>query len=240
MIKRRRLRPGAVLPFDREVLLHLPLRYQHANIILQQGKILKRRASNLGTIAIEWPWFAMDNKTERLLSAPRELEAIKARLEEHHGGTPGAGPYSFCALLEARMGRIDTALEMNTRALAEARGDPMVLKRQAEILMMSGDHGAALQALSACRAVAPDHAFWHFLEGLIHESAGDMDRALPCFEAAAAMDDSTAELHGYLSDIYRDAGNTEAAIAALEKASRIAPNQQRYENRRNRLEKKSA
>ncbi len=240
MIKRRRLRPGATLPFDRDTLLVLPVRYQQTNIVVQQNKILRRRASDLSTIAIEWPWFAMDGKTDRLLNAPHELQKMQARLAEHHGGVPGAGPFSFGALLEARMGRPERALEMNAGAIEAAPDDPMARKRQAEFLMVLGDHAGALAEVEHARACAPDHAFWHFLTGLIHEAAGDATAARACHEAACAMDDSTAELHAHLADLCRDAGDAEAAVAALERAAEIAPNQQRYRNRRDRVLKKIA
>ncbi|SHM63567.1 Tetratricopeptide repeat-containing protein [Roseovarius litoreus] len=240
MIKRGRLRPGATLPFDRDTLLVLPVRYLQTNIVVQQSRILRRRASDLSSIAIEWPWFAMDGKTDRLLNAPRELERMRDRLAAHHGGTPGAGPYSYCALLEARMGRLKEALEMNTKAVEAAPEDAMVRKRQAEILLMTGDHAAALSEAEICRAIAPDHAFWHFLTGLIHRAAGDAAQARTWFEAACAMDASTAELHAQLADLCREMGDEEGAVAALDRAAEIAPNQQRYRNRRERLLKKQA
>ena len=240
MIKRGRLRPGATLPFDRDTLLLLPVRYQQTNIVVQQSRILRRRASDLSSIAIEWPWFAMDGKTDRLLNAPRELERMRDRLAEHHGGIPGAGPYSFCALLEARMGRTELALEMNSKAIEAAPDDVMVRKRQAEILMMAGDPAAALAEAEMCRAIAPDHAFWHFLTGLIHQEAGEPATARTWFETACAMDDSTAELHARLAELCREMGDDDGAVAALERAAEIAPNQQRYRNRRDRLLKKQA
>lgn len=240
MIKRGRLRPGATLPFDRETLLLLPVRYQQTNIVVQQGRILRRRAADLSTIAIEWPWFAMDGKTDRLLNASRELERMRDRLAEHHGGVPGSGPYSYCALLEARMGRAEEALRINAKAVEAAPEDAMVRKRQAEILLMTGDHAAALAEAEICRTLAPDHAFWHFLTGLIHHAAGDIVQARSWFEAACARDDSTAELHARLAELCREMGDEEGAAAALDRAAEIAPNQQRYRNRRERLLKKQA
>src|SRR6056297_2137624 len=207
MIKRGRLRPGATLPFDRDTLLVLPVRYLQTNIVVQQSRILRRRASDLSSIAIEWPWFAMDGKTDRLLNAPRELERMRDRRAAHRGRTPGAGPYSYCALLEARMGRLKEALEMNSKAVEAAPEDAMVRKRQAEILLMTGDHAAALAEAEICRAIAPDHAFWHFLTGLIHRAVGDTATARAWFEAACAMDDSTAELHAQLADLCREMGD---------------------------------
>ena len=238
MIKRRRLRPGATLPFDLATLKALPIRYQQTNILLQQNKILRRRASDLSSIAIEWPYFAMDGKTDRLLSAPDSLAQMRARLEQQGDNSPGGGPYSFCALLDARMGRLDAALERNGKAVQHAPDDPLVRKRQAEILMMRGDYEAALAEMDHCMACAPDHAFWHFLKGLIHERTGDLTTARAQHEVACAMDDSTAELHAHLAELCRNQGDGDAAVAALERAAQIAPNQQRYRNRSERLTRK--
>ena len=67
-----------------------------------------------------------------------------------------------------------------------------------------------------------------------------MVAARACFEQASAMDDSTAELHAHLADLCRNMGDEDAAVTALERAAEIAPNQQRYRNRRDRLLRKQA
>ncbi|RXV64677.1 hypothetical protein C6W92_07470 [Roseovarius sp. A46] len=240
MIKRRRLRPGRVLPFDRDTLLMLPIPYQQTNILVQQARILRRRASDLSTIAIEWPDFAIDGKVVRLLDSPRDLAALRDRIEADPRFAPGTLPDSFCALLEARMGRIEAALTRNSEARAANPDAPLIAKRQAEILSLGGDHAGALKEIEACRAMAPDHAFWHYLTGRIHLAAGDAAAARAAMERAAEMDDSTAELHSRLADLCRADGDEAAAIAALDRAAEIAPNQQRYANRRARLMRNSA
>lgn len=238
MIRRQRLRPGEVLPFDRETVMAVALGYQLHNIVLQQNKIIRARALDLSTIAIEWPWFALDGKTQRRVKSKHVLKSIRATLANSEDLQPGAGPFSFCALLDARMGRLDSALERNRQALEHAPEDQLVHKRQAEILMLKGDYAGAIAQMNECIACGPDHAFWHFLTGLIHERAGDMPRALVSFEKSAAMDDTTAELHAYIAEVYRSVGNPTAAVTALDRAAGIAPNQQRYRNRRNRIMRK--
>ena len=240
MIKRRRLRPGAVLPFDRDTLLMLPVRYQQTNILVQQARILRRRASDLSTIAIEWPDFAIDGKVARLLNSPRDLAALRDRIEADARFAPGTLPDSFCAMLEARMGRVEPALARNSEAREANPSAPLIAKRQAEILSLAGDHAGALLEMEACRAMAPDHAFWHYLTGQIHRRAGDPGAARASMDRASAMDDSTAELHSNLADLCREAGDEAAAVAALDRAADIAPNQQRYANRRARLLRNSA
>lgn len=235
MIKRRRLRPGRVLPFDRDTVLMLPIRYQQTNILVQQARILRRRAADLSTIAIEWPDFAIDGKVARLLSSPRDLTALRDRIEADPRFAPGSLPDSFCAMLDARMGRVEGALARNTAAREASPAVPLIAKRQAEILSLAGDHAGALREIDACRAMAPDHAFWHYLTGQIHRRAGDVTAARICMDRASAMDDSTAELHARLADMCRDMGDEAAAVAALDRAADIAPNQQRYANRRARL-----
>jgi len=229
-----------VLPFDRDTLLMLPIPYQQTNILVQQARILRRRASDLSTIAIEWPDFAIDGKVARLLNSPRELAAMRDRIEADPRFAPGTLPDSFCALLDARMGRVEAARTRNSEAREASPDAPLIAKRQAEILSLAGDHAGALGEIAACRAMAPDHAFWHYLEGRIHLAAGDQQAARAATERASAMDDSTAELHSRLADLCRDAGDEAAAVAALDRAADIAPNQQRYRNRRARLIRKSA
>lgn len=240
MIKRRRLRPGATLPFDRDTILMLPIRYQQTNILVQQARILRRRAADLSTIALEWPWFAMDGKVARLLASRADLDALRARIEGDARFVPGTLPDSFCALIDARAGRLDAALARNGAVLEASPDEPLVHKRQAEILSLRGDHAAALRQMESCRACAPDHAFWHFLTGHFHRAAGDPGAARAAMERAAAMDDSTAELHAILADLCREMGDEAAAAAALDRAAEIAPNQQRFRNRRARLMRDSA
>jgi tetratricopeptide (TPR) repeat protein len=239
MLRRGRLRPGAILPFDHDTVMALPVKYLLHNIVLQQNKILKRRALDLSTIAIEWPWFPIDGKTQRLLYAKPELNAMRTRLEAHETYVPGAGPFSFCALLDARMGNLDAALAQNTQALAHSPTDPLVRKRQAEILMLRGSHDEALKQMDLCMSHAPDHAFWHFLKGIIHENAGDQNAARTFFERASKMDYCTAELHAHLAELCREMGDFTAAATALERAVEIAPNQKRYLNRRERILRKN-
>lgn len=238
MIRRGQLKPGVTLPFDRETIMALPIPYHQTNIVLQQSKILKRRALDLSTIAIEWPWFAMDGKMRRRLDAVHELAGLQERLRSAEGFGPGAGPFSFCALLDLRMGRNKAALKSNQIALEHAPGDPLLHKRQAEILMHRGDYLEALKHMKTCMELAPKHPFWHFMNGLIRERAGQMQAARASFEQAADMDNCTAELHAHLAGVCEQAGDKRAAIAALERAADIAPNQQRYRNQRDRMAKK--
>ncbi len=238
MIRRQRLRPGEMLPFDRPTVMALELGYQLHNIVLQQNKIIRARALDLSSIAIEWPWFALDGKTQKLLSAKHDLGKMRSKLASDDRYVPGAGPFSFCALLDARMGKLDSALKQNEQALAHEPEDQLVRKRHAEILLLRGDHDAALRQMQECRSQGPDHAFWHFLTGLIHEASGDLRSAITSFEKSAAMDDTTSELHAYLAEVYRKTNNSTAAIAALDRAAQIAPNQQRYRNRRARIMRK--
>ena len=235
MIRQRRLKPGATLPFDRDTLVHLPIRYQQTNIVVQQNRILRRRALDLSTIALEWPWFAMDGKSKRLMSSKPDLEALRTRLMTDETYIRERDTFSFRALIETRLGDLDAALETNTQALNKVTDDPLIHKRQAEILMLRGDYDGALAQMEDCKALGPDHAFWHFLTGLIHQRAGDLTSARAAMKAATQMDETTAELHSFYADLCLDMQDKQAAIAALEQATEIAPNQKRYKNRRQRI-----
>ncbi len=239
MMVRRRLRPGRTLPFDRDTLFQLKLPYQSRNILLTQNKVLTRRIVDLSAIVLEWPYFAMDGKMKRLMQSPAVLGRMKEALVEH-AQEPGPGPYSFSALLEARMGDPEAGLARNAKAINAAPDDPLLRKRHAEMLAMIGDFRGALDQMDRCMAHAPEHAFWHFVMGHVHESAGDVERARRSYVTAANMDDSTPELHASLAELCRTMNDTEGAVSALARAAEIAPNQQRYRNRRDRLENKRA
>jgi predicted Zn-dependent protease len=89
--------------------------------------------------------------------------------------------------------------------------------------------------MELCKAIGPDHAFWHFLTGLIHQRAGDQKSARTAMKTATEMDETTAELHSIYADLCLEMQDKQAAIAALEQATEIAPNQKRYRNRRQRI-----
>jgi len=241
MVRRRRLKPGAALHFDAASLATIFVNPRGRNIILQQNRILNhRRAMDTSMITVDWPWFCTDSKLDRLFKTPSDVREIQGKLAERHQDRPGAGPYSFSAILEARMGNVERAQVLNERALKAAPQDGMVRKRQAEIYLMMGDHKRAIAEMQTYRTCAPDHPFWHFLTGMILEDAGNKTAALACFQTASRLDKSTPELHALVADRYIEAGQTDAAIAALQTAAELAPNQQKYAKRKARLLKRSA
>ena len=87
---------------------------------------------------------------------------------------------------------------------------------------------------------AADHAFWHFLKGIIHDNMGERKTARSFFEHASKMDNCTSELHAHLAQVCSEMGDFDAAAEALERAAEIAPNQKRYINRRARILRKNA
>lgn len=239
MINRGRLRPGRPLPFSAPVLSAVRVPYMRANMFLVQNKFIKRRAYDFSTIVIEWPYFVMDGKAERVVDSKPALEEIHDRVMAN--GTPEdlAERDSYGALLQARMGDAEGALARHAAAVEAFPDAVLVTKRQAEILAMAGRPEAAIDLIAPLAETSRSQPYWHYLHGRFLLQSDRPKEARTAWEAAAAMDHTTALIHSDLADLCRDLGDLDAAGAALDRAAQLAPTQQKFVNRKERYLKKA-
>ncbi|WP_397541302.1 hypothetical protein [Roseovarius salis] len=240
MINRRRLKPERPLPFSMPVVQALRVPYMRANMFLVQNKFLRRRAFDFSSLVVEWPYFVMDGKAERVVKNEKALQEIHDKLAAQQDEAGAAERESYCALVQARMGDAPGALKRHARSVEAMPGAPLVTKRQAEIRAMAGQPGAAADLVLPLAEASKHQPYWHYLLGRFRRMAGDAQGARTAWEAASAIDQTTALIHAELAELCRDMGDGAAAAAALDRAAEIAPTQQKFVNRKERYLKQAA
>ncbi|MEM7722935.1 MAG: hypothetical protein AAF376_11215 [Pseudomonadota bacterium] len=237
MVNRNRLRPHRPLPFSLPVVQSMRIPYVRANNYLEQNKLIKRRAYDFSTLVVEWPYFVMDGKADRIVANDKALGDI-------HDAVMGSGTddnkidrESYAALVQARMGDADGALERHHRVFQERSDDPLFIKREAEISALAGRPDAAADIIRPLSHAKAAHPFWHYLYGKFLLQAGDRPGALAAWKMAAEGDQTTAMIHAQFADLCREMDDLETAVLALDRAHEIAPTQQKFLNRKARLAK---
>jgi tetratricopeptide (TPR) repeat protein len=89
-----------------------------------------------------------------------------------------------------RLGRFNEAAESYASAL-NATGARTLLESRAMALAAAGDHGAAIDDMSAAirlAAAAPDHARLLVRRAEMHEAAGDLARAVADYQDVIRLD----------------------------------------------------
>jgi len=130
-------------------------------------------------------------------------------------------PYSYewfvrAELLAAR-GQDAAAAEAYRMALTSADEDPYVLARLADALDRSGDAEGADEALAAGLQIdARSEAVW-LASGKIAERRGSFERALEAYERAEAAAPNASDAPFALAALLERSGNSERAIAVLER-----------------------
>ncbi len=239
MINRRRLKPGHPLPFSLSVVQAMHVPYMRANMFLVQKKFLKRRAFDFSTLVVEWPYFVMDGKVERVVKNNKALGRIHDEVLAAGDDSDLAERESYCALVQARMGDVGEALKRHTTSIADMPDKPLVIKRQAEILAMAGRPDDAATLIRPLAENSGKQPYWHYLLGKFLRERGNLPEARAAWEAAAMIDTTTAVIHADLAELCRDMGDVKAAAASLDRAAQLAPTQQKFLNRKERYLKKA-
>jgi len=238
MINRRRMKPNHPLPFSESVVKAYRTRYQRSNMFLVQNKFVKRRAFDFSTLVVEWPYFVMDGKAERVVESRHALKAIYEKVMSVEDDESFVERDSYGALLQARMGDPDGALMRHSAHIQAEPDHIMIRKRQAEILAMNDRPLDAANIILPNAEQAQKQPYWHYLYGRFLLQAKQHDAARAAWETAAAMDMTTALIHSDLADLLYDMGDINAAAHALDRAAEIAPTKQKFMNRKMRYLKK--
>lgn len=240
MISRRRLRPNHPLPFSAGVVTAVRVPYMRANMLLVQNKLIRRRALDFSTLVVEWPYFVMDGKAERVVNSRESLRELHDKVMAADDPESQSERESYCALVQARMGDTEEALARHTPLFEADAGHVLKRKRQAEILGLCDQPVAAAQTIQPLIAQHENMPYWNYLYGKFLLQSGDREAARRAWEAASDLDNTTALIHSDLADLCLDLGDARAAAAALDRAAEIAPNQQKFVNRKRRYLKKAS
>jgi tetratricopeptide (TPR) repeat protein len=155
----------------------------------------------------DWNW------SEAELLFRRSLEAQpRSDLPEH----------LFALLVLLPLARIEEALNVLDAA---RRIDPLslfVAATRGAVLLMARRSGEA--ELEYRRALELDSNFWRALVGMgrCHESCGDYESAITCFERATSISDNVPTAIGALGRAYALAGRTKDARKLLDKLDTLA------------------
>ena len=237
MLYRRRLKPHGPIPYDPSLTATLRVPHQRVNKLLLQRKILKRRFFDFSAWVAEWPDFVLDKKARRMLKDANQLAALREKVLRVENPETLIARSSFAALLMAKMGEPNSALAENTRCLTAEPDNPMIVKRQAEILALSGAADQAIKLLEQSD-LRSEHPFWDFLKGQLYLRTERTQSAIRAFKLASMGDNSTAKIHEKFAEVSLAAGNEEDARFAYERASLSALGISKYRKKYDRLTKR--
>lgn len=237
LVERHRLKSGADLPVDLNLLRSQRLPYIQRGCLTVQRKLIKQKAIDFSLLVIEWHHLVLDRKAKRLLADRVRLKRIRALVSQHEGD-PGFD--SFRGLIQSFLGRHRSALQLTAEAQEQSPDDFLVNKRRAEALWAADRKHRALSLLKRLADSEEDNPFAHFLYAKHLEMAGNGTVALRHYELAAKHDASTPAIHAALADCQSAQNQLGAAVKSLTEASVLAPTFQKFVNQRDRLQRRIA
>jgi tetratricopeptide (TPR) repeat protein len=103
-------------------------------------------------------------------------------------------------------------------------GDATVLFRLAGLNFDLQRYDAAREYVQAAISISPATWLYHYLLGLVERSANRLTDARASLETAAKLQSTEAPVFNALGEVLLRQGERQAAIAAFEKAVKLAPN----------------
>jgi tetratricopeptide (TPR) repeat protein len=120
-------------------------------------------------------------------------------------------------------GDLKTAAERLELAREAKPGDAAVLFRLAGLNFDLRRYDAAREYVQAAISIAPATWLYHYLLGLIEQSVNRLADARASLETAANLQSTEAPVFNALGEVLLALGERQAAVAAFEKAVKIAP-----------------
>ena len=159
--------------------------------------------------------------------APREAanELAAAQVAAEHDGAPGAAA-DAARLLAANLRLADGAwaeAERLLRAVAGPRLRTAAAVNLALLEALRGETVRALDALEAVVAAVPDDAFAHYNLAVLERDVDRLRAAEEHYRAAMRLDPSLVESFRGFAALARARGDRPAALAALARATAVAP-----------------
>jgi superkiller protein 3 len=103
-------------------------------------------------------------------------------------------------------------------------GDATLLFRLAGLNFDLQRYDAAREYAQAAISISPATWLYHYLLGLVERSANRLADARASLETAAKLQSTEAPVFNALGEVLMEQGERQAAIAAFEKAVKLAPN----------------
>jgi len=123
--------------------------------------------------------------------------------------------------LEKAIARLELAREAKP-------GDATLLFRLAGLNFDIQRYDAAREYIQAAISISPATWLYHYLLGLVERSSNHLTDARESLETAAKLQSTEAPVYNALGEVLLEQGERHAAIAAFEKAVKLAPNDTTY------------
>jgi tetratricopeptide (TPR) repeat protein len=168
-------------------------------------------------------WGGLGKATERRAALARFSElAKKQNADEELQRKAAAWIDEARALLQA--GDLENAAARLELAREVKPGDATLLFRLAGLNFDLRRYDIAREYVQAAISISPSTWLYHYLLGLVERSANRLTDARASLETAAKLQSTEAPVFNALGEVLLEQDERQAAIAAFEKAVKLAPN----------------
>jgi len=168
-------------------------------------------------------WGGLGKAPERKAALARFSELAKKQNDDEELQRKAAAWIDDArALLQA--GDLEKAAARLELAREVKPGDATLLFRLAGLHFDMQRYDAAREYAQAAISISPSTWLYHYLLGLVERSANRLTDARACLETAAKLQSTEAPVFNALGEVLMEQGERQAAIAAFEKAVKLAPN----------------
>jgi len=168
-------------------------------------------------------WGGLGKAPERKAALARFSELAKKQNDDEELQRKAAAWIDDArALLQA--GDLEKAAARLELAREVKPGDATLLFRLAGLHFDMQRYDAAREYAQAAISISPSTWLYHYLLGLVERSANRLTDARASLETAAKLQATEAPVFNALGEVLMEQGERQAAIAAFEKAVKLAPN----------------
>lgn len=160
------------------------------------------------------------NGASQLEEAPDPLISAESALSSHPEDAHLRGHFGY--LLMA-VGRVDQAIEVLREGLERAPDDPGLLFALSNAYGRAGRSAEAIDAAERSVAVGPGQFHPQMHAGYLLLSAGLLERAEAAFRIAERLQSDDPRVPAVLADVLERLGRTEEAVAAVDRAVGLTP-----------------
>ena len=148
-----------------------------------------------------------------------EAAAICHQVLETNGEDAAAN--NLLGLIESRAGNLESALELLTKAIANAPENAAYRENIAIVLHRLGQHGEAVASCKEALAINPKSSAAHYYIGHASLALGQPEDAVQSYRRALALKPGWAEAHSNLGSALRQMGRRQEAAVSYQTAISI-------------------
>ena len=168
-------------------------------------------------------WGGLGKAPERRAALARFSELAKKQNDDDESQRKAAAWIDEARVL-LHAGDLENAVARLELAREAKPGDATLLFRLAGLNFDLQRYDAAREYVQAAISISPTTWLYHYLLGLVERSANRLTDARASLETAAKLQSTEAPVFNALGEVLLEQGERQAAIAAFEKAVKLAPN----------------